>query len=149
MNARDAYLHMLAAHEGAVDKSGEPYLFHPLAVEEGARPFGEDYSVVALVHDVREDAPWYGLPGPADDGGPNGALTARQDAALDAITRRKDERYSAYLVRVKADFVARVVKILDFRHNLSPERMAELPAEEAASLAKRYEAGLRFLEAAD
>jgi GTP diphosphokinase / guanosine-3',5'-bis(diphosphate) 3'-diphosphatase len=54
-----AYLFGAEAHEGQQRKSGEPYIYHPLAV---ARTLGEmhmDYKclIAALLHDVIEDTP--------------------------------------------------------------------------------------------
>ncbi len=54
-----AYLFGAEAHEGQKRKSGEPYIYHPLAV---ARTLGEmrmDYKclIAALLHDVIEDTP--------------------------------------------------------------------------------------------
>ena len=54
-----AYLFGAEAHEGQQRRSGEPYIFHPLAV---ARILGEmrmDYKclIAALLHDVIEDTP--------------------------------------------------------------------------------------------
>jgi len=38
--------------------------------------------------------------------------------AVDAITRRDDEDYREYILRVKKNHLARFVKIADIEHNL-------------------------------
>ncbi len=40
-------------HEGQVDKAGQPYYLHPLAVSE--KVDSEDEKIAALLHDVLED----------------------------------------------------------------------------------------------
>ena len=55
---RDAFDMAARAHEGTVRKSGEPYIFHPLAVAEIAVSelgLGVTSVVCALLHDVVED----------------------------------------------------------------------------------------------
>lgn len=55
---RDAFDMAARAHEGTVRKSGEPYIFHPLAVAEIAVSelgLGATSVVCALLHDVVED----------------------------------------------------------------------------------------------
>lgn len=135
MNAREAFLAAVAAHAGETDKGGEPSIFHPIAVADVVRGLGEDYEVVALLHDVWEDTD-YDLEG----------LTLRQEQALRAITRNEGEGYFDYIRRVKKCFVARVVKIADLHHNLSPER-AGFDPKLAESLEKRYRKALAILEA--
>ncbi len=46
------------AHSGQVDKGGKPYILHPLWVMDRVRHLGEDYMIVAVLHDVMEDSNW-------------------------------------------------------------------------------------------
>lgn len=147
MNARQAFLAAVAAHEGVNDKAGVPYIFHPIEVAAKVKELGEDFEVIALLHDVLEDTGYTFLN--AEEVGPEQGLTLAQLQSLDAITRRENEPYFDYIRRCREDFVARVVKIADLQHNLSPERSSKLPAEEAASLARRYADSLRILLRSD
>ncbi len=54
---RDAFACAYAAHEGQFRASGEPYIFHPLAVTEIVVDMGLDADsvVAALLHDIIED----------------------------------------------------------------------------------------------
>lgn len=158
MRPRAAFLIAVAAHEGQNDKCGEPYIFHPLAVAEKVKALGEDYEVVALLHDVFEDTPLNveNLEGDGDEpvnvsyrAWKNSALSEDQARSLRAITQGERETYFDYIRRVKKDFVGRVVKIADLRHNLSPERQDKLSAQQAGSLATRYKKALRILEDAE
>lgn len=45
------------AHDGQTDKGGYPYIAHPLHLAE--RCTSEEETIVALLHDVLEDAPTY------------------------------------------------------------------------------------------
>lgn len=55
---REAFDLAARAHEGTIRKSGEPYIFHPLAVAQiavGELGLGATSAVCALLHDVVED----------------------------------------------------------------------------------------------
>lgn len=43
------------AHIGQVDKAGRPYVFHVLRVGMNLAPFGTDYAIAGMLHDVLED----------------------------------------------------------------------------------------------
>lgn len=130
MNRFEALKHAVKAHAGQVDKCGQPYILHPIAVamevDHGAG-HGETAVVVALVHDVWENTA-YRL----------GGLTQGQTDALYAITRRACESYAAYIERCAGNRTAAIVKLADLWHNLQPERMMCLPSAEALSLSRRY-----------
>jgi (p)ppGpp synthase/HD superfamily hydrolase len=146
-----AYRLMIDAHAGIDDKGGEPYIYHPLAVEHAVSMLGEDYQVVALLHDVFEDTERViemflpgalALPGLAEDE----YLTPRQEKALRAITKKDEESNEDYLARVKSDLIASVVKVADVKHNRSPERQGKLDAKTQARLEKKYDRALEVLE---
>jgi len=141
MNRYEALKHAVKAHAGQVDKCGQPYILHPIAVAEvfAVRPpdwhlFGEGPAtfghaeVVALLHDVWEDT----------DYGPIAPLSGEQAAALCLVTHQPGETYADYIEGVCRDQLASVVKLADLWHNMSPARMDCLPAKEAASLLPRY-----------
>ena len=55
---RDAFDLAAKAHDGTIRKSGEPYIFHPLAVAQiavGELGLGATSAACALMHDVVED----------------------------------------------------------------------------------------------
>ena len=124
-------------HLMSVDKGGIPYIFHPIAVAE---MMGDDeYAVcVALLHDIIEDTP----------------MTIHQLScmhfpievvnAVEAITRKSDEKYMDYLVRVKENKLASKVKLGDLAHNSDLGRLS-IVDKEALSLQKRYQKAIAFL----
>lgn len=139
----DAWAFAVVAHEGQTDKAGEPYIEHVLRVWR-AVPF--TCAVAAFLHDVVEDTAFT----LAD-------LAERFDpadvAAVDALTRRGGETYNAYIERVAANPVARVVKLADLADNLDPARVAaaEANGHDVSRLRARYERARARLaqEAAD
>jgi (p)ppGpp synthase/HD superfamily hydrolase len=113
-----------AAHDGQVDKLGVPYIRHVEAVVTLCREFwpSDNFKphgiAVAWLHDVLEDsdmvleslAMWFPR-----------SITK----AVDAITHRTNEPRSLYYSRVKANYIAHNVKILDVKHNQSRLHLIE------------------------
>lgn len=58
--------------------------------------------------------------------------------AVDALTRRKDEKYCEYIDRVCKNPYAVKVKIHDIKNNMNVNRMKMLNDKEKESLSKRY-----------
>ena len=124
-----------AAHTGAVDKSGKPYIEHPERVAAWVKEPRE--KVVAWLHDVVEDTD-FTLGDIEREFGPETA------AAVNAITHRKDEPWADYLMRVKSNEVARTVKIADLIDNSNLSRLTEVRPKDVKRQAK-YNRALYFL----
>jgi (p)ppGpp synthase/HD superfamily hydrolase len=119
-------------HEGQVDKAGEPYILHALAVMRMVDTGGkfitpedrESVMIVAVLHDAIED--FEGEPGELSrlkDYIYN-EFGSRVFSALDALTHWSDEDYlESYIERVARDWIARRVKIADLTHNMDPRRL--------------------------
>lgn len=117
------------AHSGQYRRGGAPYISHPMAVMHRVK--GEDAKAVALLHDILEDTEITA-----------GWLLAKNIPihivyAVVAITKNRGEDYQKYLARVKANPLARMVKIEDMRHNLE-----DSPKPETA---ERYRKGIQYL----
>lgn len=137
-----------AAHAGQVDKAGAPYWLHPVAV---MHRLGSGATVMekltALLHDTVEDTKYS-----IDDLRGSGIF----DPVLMAVallTRPKDADRLPYLdwireIAASGNRIAIKVKIADNEENADPDRLALLPADEAASLAERYAASLAILRPA-
>lgn len=135
-----AYAVAYAAHNGQVDGAGRPYIEHINGVLDILRRDGHDDSttlVVGALHDVVEDTPVT----IAQLEEMNASAAALR--AIEAITRGENERYFDYIERVSRNRIATIVKLADNEHNYS--RLDALPADKAASLAKRYERARRIL----
>ncbi|MDH2272954.1 hypothetical protein [Moraxella porci] len=62
-----------------------------------------------------------------------------------AITKRRGEKYEKYIARVKANPLAREVKIADLKHNLDLSRLTKI-TDKDIERAKKYKMALEFLE---
>lgn len=127
-------------HHEQTDKSGLPYIFHPYRVAEKMEKYldfdRESLTIVALLHDVLEDsglttkelaqyACAYGF-----------ALTKDELRWIEAVTRRKGERYDDFITRTMEENESRIVKFEDVADNLNREIFG---AAMSASLVERYE----------
>jgi hypothetical protein len=103
------------AHVSQKDKGGEPYVLHPLRVMNRACG-GDDVKMVAVLHDVIEDSPVT-----AEDLRREG-FSAAVVSAVVALSRREGESYADFVVRCKADPLARPVKLADLEDNANLPR---------------------------
>ncbi|WP_434448819.1 HD domain-containing protein [Lentzea sp. E54] len=134
----DAIAIATAAHDGQVDKSGRPYIGHPLRVM--ASVTGEHERMAAVLHDVIEDTPVT-----AADLLERGCPAVVVDAVV-ALSHLPDEPQEDYLRRVAANPLALTVKRADIGDNLSPTRMARLDAATQDRLKLKYARALRLLD---
>jgi (p)ppGpp synthase/HD superfamily hydrolase len=116
------------AHEGQKDKDGKPYILHPLRVMAAVE--GEEAKVVAVLHDVVEDTA-VTLDDLRAAGFSETILTAVQ-----CVTHRQEEPYADYVVRCKANDIARRVKLADLEDNSRLDRVLLRPQRLQADLAR-------------
>lgn len=122
------------AHDGQVDKAGQPYASHPAAVAaitEAKYPQDVDAIATSWLHDVVEDTD-VTIEEIRDQFGDVIA------AAVAAITRHAGEDPDEYYRRVAADPIALRVKRSDLAHNCDPARLSALPAETQHRLQEKY-----------
>lgn len=126
------------AHEGQVDKLGEPYIDHCKRVMEAV---SEPAKLVAVLHDVAEDTRWT-IQGVVKELG----LSADEASALRLLRHDPDRlSYADYVGWMsvtlgRAAAVAREVKIADLRDNLD-----RWTPEVGKDLKRRYERALEVL----
>lgn len=126
------------AHRGQVDKSGRPYILHPLRVMFRC---GSDLErTVAVLHDVVEDT------GRTFDDLRAMGFTEEVIAAVDGVTKREGESYEAFVERAAADPVARAVKIADLEDNMDLRRLGsgELSGKDVERLGRYVRAWRRL-----
>ena len=126
-----------AAHKDQVDKSGMPYVFHPFHVAE--QMTDELSTVTALLHDVVEDTP-YTLEDLRAMGFPEPVL-----AALTLLTHGEDVPYLDYVAQIKANPIARAVKLADLRHNSDLSRLSQVDAA-ALERVEKYKKAMEMLQ---
>ena len=122
-------------HAGQLDKAGSPYITHPMRV--AARMETPEAQVVGWLHDTVEDTDLT-LDALEAQFGPETA------AAVDAISRREGEAWETYLARVKANSLARQVKISDLIDNSNLGRIPRITLRDVERQAK-YNRALKYL----
>ena len=129
-----ALLIAVMAHKGQVDKNGQPYILHPLAVASKLDTL--ELKVIGLLHDTIEDTDVtadylieMGIP---------------EDLVkiVELLTKPKGEPYENYLRRVKENPMAKKVKLADLAHNTDASRASGL--NEARK--QKYELAKRILQ---
>ena len=132
------------AHKGQLDKSGNEYILHPIAVadiilaENQGKAFEgftlADLVVAGYLHDTVEDCPGVTLDIIEKEFG----KSVRD--IVDGVTRRyvapgKKEVYMDFIRRAKKHAGSKIVKLADLKHNRS--RISNLPENER-DIDKRY-----------
>lgn len=126
-------------HANQTDKAGAPYVHHLEAVASKLVEQGEneDVIIVGWLHDSVEDI--------------DITLDEIQhlfgdvvSTAVDAITKRKNELYDDYLLRVKSNPIARLVKLADLSHNMDLSRLIKITEKDLMRVEK-YKYAKAFL----
>ena len=127
------------AHQGQTDHSGLPYVFHPYHLAE--QMDDEISCTVALLHDVVEHT--------------SVALEQLRAefpqevvAAVDLLTHRDEVDYFDYVRALKADPVARRVKLADLAHNSDLSRLHtdQFSLEQMLTRRERYIEAIEILK---
>ena len=126
------------AHHGQLDKSGFPYIFHPIHLAE---QMDDEYSCcVALLHDTVEDT----------DVTIDELKTIFPKEVTDAValmTHQKGTDYFDYVRTIKKNPIARKVKLADLAHNSDQSRCvgSDLTEERKAAWRAKYEKATKIL----
>lgn len=126
-----------AAHKEQTDKSGVPYVFHPIHLAEQMDT--EETVIVALLHDVVEDTA-YTVQDIADMG-----FSRKITDALVLLTHDASIPYMEYVSQVRENALAKAVKLVDLKHNSDLSRLDEI-SEESLARMKKYEKAIALLE---
>lgn len=124
------------AHAGQKDRSGEPYIFHPLRVM--ARCTSPDGRIVALLHDVVEDTPVTFEQISA------AGFSARILDVLRLVTHAPEVSYEDYIATIATDPTATEVKIADLEDNSDIRRSQPVDEKSIARL-QRYISAYQLL----
>lgn len=128
------------AHAGQADKTGIPYIYHPIHLAESMSD--ENSVITALLHDVAEDTN-ITIDDLAREGFHEDILTA-----LTLLTHNPAEEYMDYISRLSTCPLARRVKLADLRHNSDVTRLDSIDEKTARRLEK-YSRAIRLLEAVE
>lgn len=105
-----------AAHHGQVDKSGIPYILHPVHLAEQMED--EVSCCVALLHDTVEDTP-------ITFSDLEKEFPPEVMNALKLLTHEENVPYYDYVRKIKSNRVAMKVKLADIAHNSDQSRLAD------------------------
>lgn len=124
----------VAIHTGQRDKTGRPYILHPLTLM--MQMDTDDEMITAVLHDTIEDS----------------GMTLEQvqqqldlpdhiAAALALLTHDKELlAYDTYIKRLRHNMLARKVKMADLRHNMDLRRLEQLQEKDVDRLIKYHRA---------
>lgn len=126
------------AHENQVDKSGEPYILHPMRL---ASKFDHsDLKTIALLHDVVEDSNITVF-----DLEKMGFSFPIIEAIL-CLTKRSTKSYDDFIQRVNGNILATQVKIEDLKDNLNICRLkTQLSEDDLERICKYHKAYLQLI----
>lgn len=119
------------AHQGQVDKSNMPYIFHPFHLAE--QMDDEISCTAALLHDVVEDT----------------SLTFEDLEkefpksvvdVLKLLTHEDGVDYFEYVEKIKTNPIAKKVKLADLEHNMDETRLSgtDIPKEKIQRRREKY-----------
>ena len=139
MNVLDAAIALACrVHAGQVDKSGKPYILHPLRLMLQFEDM--DSQLAAVLHDVIEDG------NISLDELRGIGLSETVVEAVGCLTKRPGETYEGYIERIGEVELARRVKLRDLRDNMDTTRLAALSPADLERLAKYHRALQRLSE---
>lgn len=125
------------AHRGQRDRTGAPYILHPMRVMASVDCDIE--KIVAILHDVVEDTDWT-FERLAEEGFPADVIEA-----LNCVTKREGEEYDDFVKRSASNKIARKVKLADLEHNMDARRLSNVTEKDIERL-KKYVRAWRFLK---
>jgi (p)ppGpp synthase/HD superfamily hydrolase len=124
----------VTAHAGQVDKGGRPYILHPLWVMDRVRHLGDDYMIVAVLHDVIEDTDW--SIGQLREEGFSDIIID----ALSLLTHIAGIPYDHYIKVLSRNPISKAVKLRDLEHNTKVTRLKGLRKKDFDRLEKYHRA---------
>lgn len=128
------------AHAGQLDKTGAPYIAHPMRImARFLRDKHETYAIIAALHDVIEDSDWT-LKDLLDEG-----FSEEIVEAVGVLTHSKKDAYLTYVERAAKHPLARWVKQADLMDNINEDRLQKLPEPDRSRLRKKYSGALSLI----
>lgn len=120
------------AHAHQKDKSGAPYILHPLAVMQILDTKDEELMCIAILHDVIEDtdATYAQLI--------EAGLTDRIIEGVRALTKQLGQSYEEYKAAVFANKDAMLVKMADLTHNTDIRRLKGVTQKDIDRMARYH-----------
>ena len=124
------------AHKEQMDKTGIPYIYHPIHLAEQMED--EATTCVALLHDVIEDTEMTFAQLQAE------GFTPEIIAALRLLTHDETVPYMDYVSEIKKNSIAARVKLADLKHNSDLTRLDHID-EKALARVEKYKQAIELL----
>lgn len=115
---KKAIIFMFEKHKNQKDKSGIPYVYHPLHVAESMPD--EITTTVALLHDVVEDTKT------SFDDLKKAGFPDEVIEVIKIMTHNPKDDYFSYIEKIGKNKIARTVKLKDLEHNMDISRINEV-----------------------
>lgn len=125
-------------HSCQVDKADKPYIYHIVEVGKNISKKEDKYLAVAYLHDILEDTN-------ITKESLLEQFSIEVVEAVEAITKKEDEKYDDYLNRVKENSIALIVKISDLTHNMDLSRLKEISSSDLKR-AEKYRKAMEYLK---
>lgn len=124
-------------HKGQVDKGGNPYIQHPIAVANLVKT--EEEKCVAILHDTIEDC---GIDAAflKTEGFPESIINA-----VVLLSKVEGQTLDEYLIAIKSNELATSVKLADLTHNSNISRIPN-PTERDFKRLDKYKRCIEFLK---
>ncbi len=126
------------SHSDQFDKGGSPYILHPLRVMLSLD--NDEDRIVGILHDVLEDTSI--TLQHLEDNGFLGEIEILD--ALVSITRKSNESYKDFILRVKLNPIALRVKLADLKDNMNISRINN-PTEKDFARIEKYKKAYKLL----
>ena len=127
-------------HKFQLDKSGKPYILHPLHLMQQLL-FDTQLATIAVLHDVIEDSNLC-----VDDLFDRG-FSERVTSAITLLTHDDEFGYEEYIERICTNYDAIRVKRKDLEHNSNITRLKGITDKDLTRMGKYHKAFLRLGEA--
>lgn len=128
------------AHAHQFDKSGKPYILHPIQVMQYLQTDDIELMCIALGHDLLEDTHVTTFYLMAE------GFTERIINGIIALTKIPGEDYEFYQAAVKDNYDAVLVKLADLKHNTDISRLKGITEKDMERTLKYYKFYLELLK---
>ena len=105
------------AHEGVLDKGGNPYILHPFRIMFRLRSDDFELLMIAVMHDVTEDTDW------TNDALKKEGFSKRVLRGLHLLHHEHGIAYNVYVEAIGAELDSILVKMEDLRDNTDITRL--------------------------
>jgi len=133
----DLAMYIAITHfKNSTDKAGSPYINHILRVTDNVPDcIGKTYKIVALLHDLLEDFPYYHNTELIET-----LFDEEISEAVYALTKTKKQSYEQYIDQVCQNRIAMIVKLADLKDNMDISRLTSISDKDIERLVKYHNA---------